>query len=147
MTVLLPVDKLSRLNNLVYALSAKVSGSKRQLQSLARSLNFACQVVHGGRTFVRRVINCVNKLKHLSHRCRLTSDICSKAVQRPSNDARFLPVLLHSNECILPWFWTCLSKRLVCRLLGGFPLQTPPTHAYFHLTSVLLVTLSTRHFV
>ena len=33
MTVRLPVEKLSRLNNLVYALSAKVSGSKRQLQS------------------------------------------------------------------------------------------------------------------
>ena len=113
----------------------------------ARSLNFACQVVHGGRTFLLRVIDCVNKLKHLSHRCRLTSDICSTAVQRPSNDARFSPVLLHSNECILPWFWSCLSWRLVCRLLGGFPRQTPPTHAYFHLTGVLLVTLSTRHFV
>ena len=107
MTVRLPVDKLSRLNNLVYALSAKVSGSKRQLQYLARLLNFACQIVHGGRTFLRRVIDCVNKLKHLSHRCRLTSGICSTAVQRPSNDARFSPVLLHSNECILPWFWSC----------------------------------------
>ena len=92
MTVRLPVEKLSRLNNLVYALSAKVSGSKRQLQYLARSLNFACQVVHGGRTFLRRVTDCVNKLKHLSHRCHLTSDICSTAVQRPSNDGKLLVI-------------------------------------------------------
>lgn len=78
MTVRLPVDKLSRLNNLVYALSAKVSGSKRQLQSLARSFNFACQVVHGGCTFLRRETDCFNKLKRLSHRCRLTSDTRSE---------------------------------------------------------------------
>jgi len=78
MTVRLPVDKLSRLNNLVYALSTKESGSKRQLQSLARSFNFACHVVHGGRTFLGREIDCVNKLKRLSHRCRLTSDTRSE---------------------------------------------------------------------
>ena len=79
MTVRLPVDKLSRLNNLVYALSTKESGSKRQLQYLARSFNFACQVVHGVRTFLRRQTDCsVNKLKRLSHRCRLTSDTHSE---------------------------------------------------------------------
>ena len=44
------------------------------MQSLARSLNFACQVVHGGRTFLRRVLDCLNKLNHSSHRCRLSSD-------------------------------------------------------------------------
>lgn len=75
MSLRLPADKLSRLHELVSAFSEKVSASKRQLQSLAGSLNFACQVVHGGRTFLRRVIDCVNKLKHPAHRCRLTSDI------------------------------------------------------------------------
>ena len=75
MSIRLPADKLSRLNELISAFSQKVSASKHQLQSLAGTLNFACQVVHGGRTFLRRVIDCVNRLKHSSHRCRLTSDI------------------------------------------------------------------------
>ena len=43
-TVRLPVDKLSQLIDQVCAFSAKVSASKRQLQSLAGSLNSACQV-------------------------------------------------------------------------------------------------------
>ena len=30
--------------------------------------------------------------------------------------------------------------------LGRLPPRTPPTHAYFHLTGVLLVTLLTRHY-
>lgn len=75
MSIRLPADKLSRLTELISAFSRKVSASKRQLQSLAGSLNFVCQVVHGGRTFLRRVIDCVNRLKHSSYRCRLTSDI------------------------------------------------------------------------
>ena len=53
--------------------SQQVSASKRQLQSLAGSLNFACRAVQGGRTFLRRVIDCVNRLRHSSHRCRLNS--------------------------------------------------------------------------
>ena len=73
MPLRLPADKLDRLNALVTSFSVKVSASKRQLQSLAGSLNFACHVVHGSRTFLLRVIDCINKLKSPSHRCRLTS--------------------------------------------------------------------------
>ena len=47
----LPEDKLNRLIDLVNTSSHKASASKRQLQSLAGSLNFVCQVVRGGRTF------------------------------------------------------------------------------------------------
>ena len=74
MSLRLPEDKLNRLIDLVNTSSHKASASKRQLQSLAGSLNFACQVVHGGRTFLRRVIDCLNKLNHSSHRCRLATD-------------------------------------------------------------------------
>ena len=73
MCVRLPSDKLERLNSLITSFSNKVSASKRQLQSLAGSLNFACHVVHGGRTFLRRVIDSINKLKRPSHRTRLSS--------------------------------------------------------------------------
>ena len=41
--------------------------------SLAGSLNFACHVVHGGRTFLRRVIDCITKLRHSSSRYPLDS--------------------------------------------------------------------------
>lgn len=68
MSLRLPEDKLTLLTDLVNTFSHEASASKPQLQSLAGSLNFACQVVHGGRTFLRRVIDCLNKLKHSSHR-------------------------------------------------------------------------------
>ena len=74
MSLRLPKDKLNRLIDLVNTFSHKASASKRQLQSLAGSLNFACQVVHGGRTFLHRVIDCINKLNLSSHRCRLSID-------------------------------------------------------------------------
>ena len=73
MSIRLSVDKLNRLNTLIASFSVKASASKRQLQSLAGSLNFACHVIHGGRTFLLRVIDCVNKLKYPSYRCCLTS--------------------------------------------------------------------------
>ena len=74
MSLRLPKDKLNWLIDLVNTFSRKASASKRQLQSLTGSLNFACQVVHGGRTFLRRVIDCFNKLTHSSHRCCLSTD-------------------------------------------------------------------------
>jgi len=46
MSLRLSEDKLNRLIDLVNTFSHKASASKRQLQSLAGSLNFACQVVH-----------------------------------------------------------------------------------------------------
>ena len=74
MSLRLPEDKLRRLIDLVNTFSQKASASNCQLQSLTGSLNFACQVFHGGRTFLRRVIDCLNKLNHSSHRCRLSPD-------------------------------------------------------------------------
>ena len=63
------------LIDLVNTFSHKASASKRQLQSLAGSLNFASQVVDGGRTFLHRVIDYLNKLNHSAHRCRLSTDL------------------------------------------------------------------------
>ena len=77
MSLCLPADKLDRLNALVMSFSVKVSASKRQLPSLAGSLNFACHVVHGGRTFLCHVIDCINKLKSPSHCCCLASQFCT----------------------------------------------------------------------
>ena len=74
MSLRLLEDKVNRLIDLVNTFSLKASASKCQLQSLAGSLNFACQVVHGGRTFLHHMIDCLNKLNHSSHRCPLSTD-------------------------------------------------------------------------
>lgn len=73
MSLCLLSEKSDRLNTLVTSFSNKVSASKRQVQYLAGSLNFACHVVHGGRTFLCRVIDGINKLRLPSHRSRLST--------------------------------------------------------------------------
>ena len=59
------VDKLS-------SFQGKRRASKRQLQSLAGSLNWACQVIRGGRFFLRRILDSICKLKQQSHKCILS---------------------------------------------------------------------------
>lgn len=49
--------------------------SKRQLQSLAGKLSWACQVVPGGRPHLRRLLTRMNTLRHPYHRTRITSDM------------------------------------------------------------------------
>ena len=51
------------------------SASKRQLQSLIGKLSWACQVIHGGRPHLRRLIDRVNLLKSPRHRTRITMDM------------------------------------------------------------------------
>lgn len=73
MSICLLDDKLNLLNALISSFSCKASPKKRQLKSVAGSLKFLCHVVYGGRTFLRHVIDFINKLRHLSRRCRLSS--------------------------------------------------------------------------
>jgi len=51
---------------------AKQSITKRALQTLVGKLNFAARVVFGGRTFLRRMIDTVNSLRHPHHHIRPT---------------------------------------------------------------------------
>ena len=62
MSLHFPSDNLDCLNSLIMSFSTKSSTSKRQLQSLAGSLHFSCYIVQGGHTFLRQVIDCINKL-------------------------------------------------------------------------------------
>lgn len=50
---------------------SKKRASKRQLESLIGKLNWACQVIQGGRTFLRRVINAKNALYRQSDKVLL----------------------------------------------------------------------------
>ena len=52
-----PQDKLRESKQLIDCFASKL-----QLQQLAGKLNWACGVIHGGPTFLRRIIDCMNKL-------------------------------------------------------------------------------------
>ena len=67
----LPQEKLVVLRKILSEWKHKSRATKQQLQSLAGELNFAARVVRGGRTFLRRILNCINKLKKCSHKTKL----------------------------------------------------------------------------
>ena len=69
--VQLPETKLVEFKALVNKFAHKKRASKRQLQQLAGKLNWACRVVHGGRTFLRRILDMLNSLKRPHHKARL----------------------------------------------------------------------------
>lgn len=71
-TVSLSDQKLGNLYEKLQSFQVKRRATKRQLQSLAGSLNWACQVICGGRFFLRRILDSINKLKHASHKCKLS---------------------------------------------------------------------------
>lgn len=54
------------LQELLMTFQSKKRASKRQLESLIGELNWACQVIQGGRNFLRRVINAKNTLRRQS---------------------------------------------------------------------------------
>ena len=53
----LPPDKLTDLHQVVTRFLFRRRASKKQLQQLARKLNWACRVVYRGRTFPRRILD------------------------------------------------------------------------------------------
>lgn len=67
----LPADKLRKIRDNVGSFVHMKRASKRQLQSLAGSLNFAAKVVRGGRVFLRRILNSIQQLKRPNHKVRL----------------------------------------------------------------------------
>ena len=71
-TLSLDDARLGRLKDKLLVFDVRKRASKRQLQSLAGSLNWACQAIRGGRYFLRRIIDMVNKLRHGSHKCILS---------------------------------------------------------------------------
>ena len=74
MTFSLPGPKLEELRLLLESFRARTRASKRQLQQLAGKLNWACKVVYGGRTFLRRILDLMNTLNTQSAKCRLDEE-------------------------------------------------------------------------
>ena len=58
-----PEDKISSLEDQLHVLLSQPKASKRDLQRVAGLMNFLAKVVKGGRTFLRRVLDSMNRLK------------------------------------------------------------------------------------
>ncbi|CAG2223265.1 unnamed protein product [Mytilus edulis] len=74
MTLSLPDRKLADFHGLLQTFQNKRRATKRQLESLIGSLNWASQVIQGGRSFMRRMIDLKNTLKNHSDKALLNSD-------------------------------------------------------------------------
>jgi hypothetical protein len=65
------VAKLQEFRELLITFSTRRRASRRQLQQLAGKLNWACQVVRGGRVYLRRILNLLAPLNKPNHKIRL----------------------------------------------------------------------------
>ena len=75
MTLELPDDKMHEFRLQLINIRNKSKVCKRQLQSLLGKLNWATQVIIGGRTFLRKIIDAITALKAPWHRTRITRDL------------------------------------------------------------------------
>ena len=71
-TLELPDDKMYEFRVLLQQFATKRRASLRQLRQLAGRLNWACQVVRGGRCYLRRILDMMRPLKHAHHKVRLS---------------------------------------------------------------------------
>ena len=73
----LPEDKLEALRSYLLEFSLRCRASKRQLQVLAGKLNWACRVVYGARTFLRRILDQINQLKFPNAKFKFNQEFCA----------------------------------------------------------------------
>lgn len=74
MTIALPADKLGQLQDTIQQFSQRKRASRKQLQSLAGKLSWACQAIKGGRSFLRRILDMLAQLKHATNKVLLSQD-------------------------------------------------------------------------
>jgi hypothetical protein len=69
----LPKDKIARIQEILENFSKRSSCTKRELLSLLGHLNFACRVIHPGRSFISYLIKLSTTVSKLSHHVSLKS--------------------------------------------------------------------------
>ncbi len=74
LTLCLPNDKVTKFMEMLCAFQSRKRASLRQLQQLAGRLNWASNVVQGGRTYLRRVLDLMRPLKEPHHKVILGVD-------------------------------------------------------------------------
>ena len=75
MNLELPKERCSELKRDLHCFLSKNKVTKRELQSLAGKLNWATQVIDGGRFHLRRIIDRINGLRNPWHRSRITAEM------------------------------------------------------------------------
>lgn len=74
MELRLPEDKLIKLRLQLKHFMRRRKARKRELESLAGVLAHCCKVIHGGRTFSRRVYDLIASVKKRDHKIRLNDE-------------------------------------------------------------------------
>ena len=77
MEVRLPEDKLLRIRSLISSFLHRKSCTKKEILSILGHLNYACKVVHPGRSFVSRIIKLSTTVKENHHYIKLNTDFRS----------------------------------------------------------------------
>ena len=95
MELSLPQSKLSETGELGNTFASRKRAFKHQLQQLAGKLNWACRIVHGRRTFLCHIIDCMNALSSNSAKYLLTPEFCKDILWWQ----KFL--LLFNGKCLL----------------------------------------------
>lgn len=75
MCLRLPEEKIDSIREKLELACSRRRLTKRQIQSLVGVLNFAAALVHGGRVFLRRLINASTALKKKSDRAQLRGEL------------------------------------------------------------------------
>lgn len=99
MTLALPQDKLAKTRTILDGFAARTRASRRQLQSLAGKLNWCCQVIAGGRAYLRRILDTMNTLKQPHHKARLTKEFHADILWWRT----FLSVFNGTQSCLTPY--------------------------------------------
>ena len=73
-TLHLRMAKLQEFRTLLIDFSTLSRASRRDLHELAGKLNWACQVVRGGRTYLRRILTLIQPLRQPNHKIRLDNN-------------------------------------------------------------------------
>ena len=73
-TIELPEGKLVEFYAMLQQFAGKKRATLRQLQQLAGRLNWACQVVRGGRSYLRRILDLMKPLKRPHHQARFSHE-------------------------------------------------------------------------
>ena len=74
MQLTLPMDKLEKLKVQLRQFLGRRKATKRELERLAGILAHCCKVIHGGRTFSRRVYDLINSVSKPNFKIRLNSE-------------------------------------------------------------------------
>ena len=72
MTLALPQEKMDDIRKILQRRVSQRKCTKRELQSIIGKLNWATQVIYGGRFHLRRLLDAMVLLRYPSHRTRIT---------------------------------------------------------------------------